>query len=45
METIILADGTTIKGMVEDQGHNGLYWCGYYKGRFVTYHNNCWMER
>jgi hypothetical protein len=45
METIILLDGSTVKGTVEELGFNGLYWCGYYKGHFVTWHNNCWMER
>lgn len=49
METIILSDGRTTKGVVEEQGFNGLYWCGYYTDvnntkHFVEYHGNCWME-
>ena len=49
METIILHDGTTVKGIVEEQGFNGLFWCGQYWDRYgrqhhVTYHGNTWME-
>lgn len=49
METIILSDGKTTKGAVEEQGFNGLYWCGCYTDvnntkHFVEYHGNCWME-
>ena len=49
METIILRNGRTIKGIVKEQGFNGLFWCGQYIDKddvkhFVTFHNNCWME-
>lgn len=45
METIILLDGTTTKGIVDVQDFNGSYWYGYYQGKLVSYHNNCWMKR
>lgn len=50
MEQILLNTGTTVKGVVEEQGFDGVFWRGNYKdaegvNHFVTWHNNMWMER
>lgn len=35
METIILSDGSTVKGIVTSKYYNGICWSGLYNGRYV----------
>lgn len=49
METIILTDGTTIHGKVENTGFCGLFWVGEFWDRFgfqhiVTSSGDKWHE-